>query len=47
MSNKKLVISIHFVILPIADTNIFGRYSWYTDSWYDYRCNITNNHYIL
>jgi len=31
-----LVTNIHFVILPIADTNIFGRYSRYTSS----RCNI-------
>jgi len=33
---KILVTDIHFVILPIADTNIFGRYSRYTDSTHTY-----------
>jgi len=47
MSN--LVTNIHFVILPIANTDIFDRYSRYTgsrytdsrytDSQYDYRHN--------
>jgi len=32
---KILATNIHFVILPIADTNIFGQYSRDTDSRYN------------
>ena len=40
---KILVTDIHFVILPIADTNIFGRYSRYTNSRYNIGATLINS----
>jgi len=42
-----LFTNIHFVILPIADTNIFGRYSRYTDSRYNIGTTLVYYHTLV